>query len=223
MIDTEFLFHDLDGHLALWCGADARGADLAAMAERAVSAKMPTMSVVPDSVDTVWPWLEKTDVQISARFYLDKFSAAADAVSDLSVRINAAFRRGACGAQIFVRARDIDALAVAIRPVRDDLFFNKELAIGTDIGEIDACEWGGVFDALGRINASRFVLAHAVDTGAKSDFVGRMYGMLDTRAAWRGGLDFVLGDNAVRIDQAWRLICGMRPDLSGDVRFFING
>lgn len=223
MIDTEFLFRDLDGHLALWCGADARGADLAAMAERAVSGKMPAMSVVPDSVDTVWPWLEKTDVKILARFYLDKFSADADAMSDLSVRINAAFRRGACGAQIFVRARDIGALAGAIRPVRDDLFFNKELAIGTDIGEIDACEWGGVFDALGRINASRFVLAHAVDAGAKSDFVGRVYGMLDTRSAWRGGLDFVLGDNAVRIDQAWRLICGMRPDLSGDVRFFING
>ena len=222
MIDTEFLFRDLDGHLALWCGADAVGGDLAAMAERAVAAKMPVMSVVPDAVDTVWPWLEKTNVDISARFYLDNFSDAYDAVSDLAARINRAFRRGAGGVQIFVRARDMDALARAIRPVRDDLFFNKELAVGTDIGEIDACEWGGVFDALGRMNASRFVLAHAVDAGAKSDFVGRVYGMLDTRWAWRGGIDFVLGDNAPRIDQAWRLVHDMRPDLAENVRFFIS-
>lgn len=223
MIDTEFLFHDLDGHLALWCGADARGGDLAAMAERAISAKMLAMSVVPGAVDTVWPWLEKTNVGISARFYLDNFTGAVAEVSDLTARINSAFRHGAMAAQIFVRVHDIDSLETAMQPIRDDLFFNRELIIGADIGEIDACDWERVFAGLARINASRFALVHAVDAGAKSDFVGRVYGMLNAAVSWHGGLDFLLGDNAVRIEQAWRLVCDIRPDLAENVRFFING
>lgn len=226
MIDTGFLFNELDGRVCLWCAADAVGTDLAAMTERAVDGHMPIISVAPDAVATVWPWLEKTSVRIFSRFYLDGFtvSSAGAAVSDLAVRINASFRRGAAGAQIFVRYRDLNSLVDMMRPVRDDLFFNKDLSIGVDIGDVNPCDLGAMFEMLRRINASSVVFANARDKGAKSDFVGRVYGLLGAWPTdWDGGLDFAFGDNAMRIEQAWRLVTSVRPQLMERTRFFING
>lgn len=222
MIITEFLFHELDGHLCMWCPSDAHGADLAAMAERAATGNMPAMSCVPDVVETLWPWLEKTPVKILSRFYVEKFSPDTTAVSDLAMRINSSFRHGAVGAQIFVRPCDAAALATTLAPVRDDLFFNRDLTIGMDICAVDSCDWGALFDVLNNIKASSLALAMSFDGGAKSDFVGRVYGMLNSCDMWRGGVDFMLGDNMVRIDQAWRLVSQMRPQLAANTRFFIN-
>ncbi len=222
----ESLFNELGARACLWCPADAAGTDLAAMTERAVDGRMAVISVAPDAVATVWPWVEKKPVRIFSRFYLDGFtaSAAGVVVSDLAVRINASFRRGAHGAQIFVRYRDLNSFADIMRPVRDDLFFNKDLSIGVDIGDMNLCDLGAMFDSLRRINASSVVFANARDAGAKSDFVGRVYGMLGAWPTdWDGGLDFALGDNVMRIEQAWRLVTSLRPQLMNKTRFFING
>ena len=66
-----------------------------------------------------------------------------------------------------------------------------------------------------------FVFTH--DIGDKSDFVGRLYGMLN---AWdvanKFSLQFAFGPNLLRIEQAMRLVQQMRPGLMGELRFWIN-
>ena len=61
------------------------------------------------------------------------------------------------------------------------------------------------------------------DTGKKSDFVGRIYAMLN---AWsddnKFDLHFAFGANFMRIEQAWRLVEKVKPDLISRVKFFIN-
>lgn len=222
MIDADTIFEQLGGNSCLWCGGATDGSDLAAAAEFAVSNKMPFVSVTPDGVGVMWPWLENTSVGIVARFYVDG-GLNPDAASDLARRARTAFRRGAVGAQVFLRARDLSSFVSEIEAVRDDLFFNKMLSVGLDIGEIDGADWGGVYAALQKIRADSLLLALTVDRGAKSDFVGRVYGMLNGWGdAWRGDVHFALGGNFVRADQAWRLIEKMRPELAMRARFFIN-
>ncbi len=226
MIDTDSIFNEVDGHLCLWCGADAVGTDLAAMAERCVASTMPQMSVVPAAVATVWPWLEKTDIEIMARFYVDKITHAtrADVIENIARRINTAFRSGASGAQVFMALRDLHDFCSEISMVRDDLFFNRRMAIGLDIGEIDVDNWVGVFNDLTRVRADDVLLALTVDTGNKSDFVGRVVSMLNAHAEceFNGGLNFMLGANHIRVEQVWRLVQMMRPEIISRVKFFVG-
>ena len=184
---------------------------------------MPVISALPDDVAMLWTWLEKTPARIYARFYLPvRGGRDVGAISDLSARINAAFKQGAHGAQIFMRAADLDDFAEQIGVVRDDLFFNRELAIGIDISEVGPFEWSAVFDALRRLRAGALVLVLARDGGDKSDFVGRMYAVLRAAGDIKCDLHFVLGNNPLRMEQAARLVRGMRPALAGGMRMFVR-
>lgn len=221
MINKDNVFDGAGGAMCLWCGAGADGADLAAAAECIASVGGAMISVAAPSVGVLWPWLEKTNVKIMARFYLE--SADDAALADFTRRAAAAFKQGASGAQVFLRVRDLAAFADALHLIRDDLFFNKDLSVGLDIGEIDAALWGAVFDALEKLRADSVLLALTVDRGNKSDFVGRVYGMLDTwRDTWGGAVHWALGNNFTRIDQARRLGERMRPALAARAMFFLN-
>ena len=61
------------------------------------------------------------------------------------------------------------------------------------------------------------------DTGDKSDFVGRFYGMLDV---WENennfDVHFAFDQNFQRIEQALRLIKSVRPELIKTTKVFIN-
>jgi hypothetical protein len=107
--------------------------------------------------------------------------------------------------------------------IRGDLFFNKDLIIGIDIADIDSSDWGDLFEKLRKINASALLLVLTKDAGAKSDFVGRLYGMLDKWETENNfDLHFAFGQNFVRIEQTARLIRAMRPDLAKNMKFFVN-
>ncbi len=207
----------------MWCDGGRDTGELARVASSSVAHDMPVISALPDDVAMLWTWLEKTPARIYARFYLPvRGGRDVGVISDLSARINAAFKQGAHGAQIFMRAADLDDFAEQIGVVRDDLFFNRELAIGIDISEVGPFEWPAVFDALRRLRAGALVLVLARDGGDKSDFVGRMYAVLRAAGDIKCDLHFVLGNNPLRMEQAARLVRGMRPALAGGMRMFVR-
>ncbi len=224
MINDATIFSDADSNISTWVAQDATGTDLAYSAEVALSRHGDFVSVMPNAVSDIWPWLEKSDIKILARFYLENIGAAVvdETIADLSARINSAFKAGANGAQIFMSWRNFPTFCRHIYAIRDDLFFNKHLSIGLDISEIDAMDWGEVFNNLSNVRADSVVLAFVRDAGDKSDLVGRVYGMLSESRDWTGGLHFIPGDNSERVEQVYRLASAMRPDDVKNLSFFIK-
>lgn len=223
MIDKNELLKQLDGKTGLWCGADVEGADLAQAIGILTEQGIDSLSVVPGAVATVWPWLEDKKVKIYARFYLSEKRVTEKQVSDITVRINNALRQGACGAQIFLRVGALSGLVDQTYVVRDDLFFDKDLSIGLDIADIDANDWDVIFENLRKINATSVVIVFTNDTGDKSDFVGRIYGMLNAWSAEnKFDLHFAFGPNFMRIEQAQRLVQSVQSGLNNRLKFWVN-
>ena len=223
MIDLNSFFSDIDGHAGIWCGADTTGTDLARMVEFITEQNVHDLSVLPDVAPIVWPWLEKNDINILGRFYLGGETVNTDVISDLTVQINQSFKHGANGAMVFVRYKNLHDMVNQVAFVRDDLFFNRELVIGLDIGDIDSDDWTDLFQDLKRINASAVCFVLTKDNGKKSDFVGRVYGMLNAWDSEFGGeLYFALENRPGRIEQAHRLVESLRPELMPGLRFFVN-
>jgi hypothetical protein len=97
------------------------------------------------------------------------------------------------------------------------------LSVCVDVAEIDSCDWEGLFQNLQKINASALTLTLNKDTGDKSDFVGRIYGMLESWNAENNfDLHFVLGQDFYRIEQVLRLIKSVKPELINNVKCFVN-
>ncbi len=221
MIDKNAVFDFIGVNAAVWCGADMDATDLAKSVQFVNEKKLSMISVAPNVVQTVWPWLEAGNVKIMSRFYMEKINEGQ--ISDVTVRINSALRQGAHGAQIFLPYRVLAELVEQTHVVRDDLFFNKDLAIGMDIADVGPFDWDDVFANLRKINASSVIFVLTKDSGDKSDFVGRLYGMLN---AWgmdnKFNLHFAFGPNFMRIEQAQRLVQQVRPMLMDGLRFWIN-
>lgn len=224
MITQDSFFDEMSANIALWCEGAADTGSLARMASAAAEYAVPVISALPSDVAMLWTWLEKTPARIYARFYLpSRGGRDMDVISELSARINASFKQGASGAQIFMRASDLPDFVREIGAVRDDLFFNRALAIGIDVSDVAPIEWPGIFDALRRLRASALVLVLARDTGVRSDFVGRIYAALNAVPSdARYDLHFVLGNNPMRIEQAGRLVRSLRPDMASGMRMFVR-
>ena len=172
---------------------------------------------------TIWPWLEQAGVDIMARFYFPDTSITDNQIYDITAQINSAFKVGATGAQVFLAYGALDGLVEQTHIIRDDLFFNRDLSIGIDIGDVDSCDWENLFANLQKINASSLLLVLTNDAGKKSDFVGRIYGLLN---AWRSDnkfdLHFAFGPNFMRIEQVLRLVESMQPELMDRLVFWVN-
>ncbi len=225
MIEITSLVDDVQCPFGVWCTATEEGTELARMADVAVSNGAGMISVAPTSVRVVWPWLEGRGIKIFPRFYFGGARTPTDAdMSQLAVDINTSFKHGASGAIVFVPLRHLGGLVNALHVVRDDLFFNKELIIGLDIGDIDVSEWNAIFDYIMRIRANGLMLALTRDRGDKSDFVGRVYGALD---AWNpgflGDVYWMVGANPLRGEQVIRLTSAMRAELSERTHLMMCG
>lgn len=152
MIEITDMVDDIARQTGLWCPATDDATELARMADLAASNGVGVMSVAPDAVATVWPWLEGKNIKIIPRFYVGSGRTIRDDdMSKLAVDINTAFKRGAAGAIVFVDMARLASFVDMVHIVRDDLFFNKELAIGLNLNEIDVDDWGRVFDAISRV------------------------------------------------------------------------
>lgn len=223
MICAESFFDEIGANMALWCDGGCDAGELARMAEVATEHAMPVISAAPGDVSMLWTWLEKTPARIWARFYLPpRGGRDTGVISDLSARINSAFKQGAIGAQIFLRSADLNDFAQQIGVVRDDLFFNRELVIGLDIADVGPFEWAGVFNVLRQLRAAALTLVLAKDTGDRSDFVGRLYAVASAARDAKCDLHFVVGENPVRIEQAVRMVRAMCPDKASGVRVFVH-
>lgn len=224
MMNNDSLLLKLAGAGAPLCAANIASTDLAAVTQTAIEAGARYMSVAPSGVEILWPWVEKTNIKIAARFTPAADGAWDECISDFSANVNAAFKRGAHTAQVFVRASELENFVTALRPIRDDLFFCRELEIAIDLSEIDFDDWGMVFGALARIGANSLLIALTRDAGDKSDFVGRIYGMFGAinEIGWGGALHFALGLNQTRIEQVQRLAGAMCPNALANMIFFVN-
>lgn len=223
MIDTDDILEHIGAAAGIWCVADTDTPDLAAAADLVVARGLRDISVAPAAVPIVWPWLEHTNVQIAARFYLSPVSRVAtfDDVSDIAARINSAFKQGASAAQVFMRLADVASFVQNMSPIRSDLFFNKDLVIGLNIGEINPSDWAELIENLNQIGAS-LLLVLPQDRGLKSDFVGRVYGLLDGPVErFNGALHWCLGAGQARAEQVVRLATAMQPQIMSRLKFWV--
>ncbi len=225
MIDNENILGELlNGHVAAWCPADMDANALAGVVDDAIAHGGCDISVGTSAVEIVWPWVERTKIQISTRFYVPvrPRGIGANDASELTMNINSAFKRGATTAQMFMRVADLGAVVKNLAPIRDDLFFNKKLSVGLDICRIEPSDWSDVFGALNALGASSVIFAMSRDMGDKSDFVGRFYGALDAMGTFNGDVHFAPMSDPVRIDQVMRLTEQLRPEKLSNLKFFIG-
>ena len=223
MIEKNIIFDDLSDVASVWCDGAIDSGELARVAGVILDRNISFVSVVPECVPVIWPWLENKGVKILARFVLPDKKVTEQQVSDVTMAINSAFKCGANGAQIFLPYSALAGLVEQTHIIRDDLFFEKDLSVAIDINQIDSDDWNDLFENLQKINATSLLLTMSKDMGDKSDFVGRLYGMLDV---WENennfDVHFAFDQNFQRIEQALRLIKSMRPELIKTTKVFIN-
>ena len=222
MIEMDDIFSSPDKRVAVWIEAASDTNDLAMMCEHVVSNNVSLISVPPEAISDVWTYLEKKEVKILTRYQVDSTSKSIDSdMYELGAKITSVCKNGANGVQIFIKMRDFEVFLDGLRVVRDDLFFGRDLCIAMDTEDLDISNLGFIFQKLREIRADSFVLTLNEDAGNRSDFVGRVYALLQ-QFNFEGELHFILGNNFDRIDQVIRLTECMRPELADRLRFFLD-
>jgi len=222
MIEINEIFSDSDKRVALWCEDVGDTNDLATMADYIIKSDVHFISVPFEIVPLIWVYLEKFKVQIYTRFDVSLNQKNIDAdIYNLAANITSVCKKGADGIQLFVSQHDFESLVDKILPVRDDLFFGHDLSIALDIEDIDINNWGTLFQKLRDLRIKALVLTLNEDMKHRSDFVGRVYGMLQN---WDIDceLHFILNNNFDRMDQVIRLVESEKPELSDKLHFFLD-
>ena len=221
MIDIEVFFEEHKDAAGLWCPSTCDAGDLAKFSDTVVANNVSMVSVVPSAVATIWPWMESYDVKILSRVYIENKKVSEKVVSDITEIIKDSFKHGAYGAQVFLPVAALGDLVEMTHCVKDDLFFDRSLILGLNLLEINSLDWENVFENMRKIGADALMLILPKDTGDKSDFVGRIYAMLEN---WNENnkfdLHFMLGSKMLRIEQTVRLIEKMQPNLINKVKFW---
>lgn len=222
MIEINEIFSDSDSRLGLWCEEVQDTNDLAIMADNIISENIHLISVMPDFVPLIWPYLENKGVKILTRYFFDSVQKNIDSeIYDLVAKISAVCKKGANGVQVLLKMRDFNRILDAISVVRDDLFFNHDLSIGLDISDLDVHNLDVFFQKLRDIRADSLVLTLNEDMGNRSDFAGRVYALLQ-KWDMNGELHFILNNDYDRMDQVIRLTEIERPELNEKLKFFLN-
>ena len=222
MIDINEIFSDSDKRIAIWCEGANDTNDLAIMCENIINNDVHLISVPPTVVENAWTYLEKTRVKILTRYKFSPLQKNFEKdMYELAENITSVCKSGANGVQIFLSVHNFERFVDTLQIVRDDLFFGKDLDIVFDIQDLDNGNLKNVFQKLRDIRANILTLTLNEDMGNRSDFVGRIYGLLQN---WDfdGDLHFILGNNFDRIDQVVRLIEILQPEMSEKVRFFLD-
>lgn len=222
MIEANEIFSDFDKRIALWCDGLADTNDLANLSNYIIENKINLISVLPEMVYFLWACLEKNNVRILSRYNFAPLQKNMDKdVSKLVENIVDIFKKGANGVQIFLRQRDFERFIDILRFVRNDLFFEHDLSVGFDINDISFADWDNIFEKLRDIQANSLVLTLNEDMGNRSDFVGRVYGMLQ-KWDFDGELHFVLNNDYERMDQVIRLVELEKSELADKLHFFLE-
>jgi len=209
--------------VSLWCEDMSDTSDIAMLANNIIENKISLISVPEVMLLNMWTYLEKSKVKIFARHIFETLNKNFDKdVSNLSEKIISDYKQGANGIQIFLKMRDFERFVDLLSIIRDDLFFEHDLCLVLDVQEIGVDNIDLIFTKLNEIRANSFGIYLSEDMGTRSDFIGRIYGMLQN---WNfdGDLHFMLKNNFERIDQTIRLIESLRPELSDRIHFFVEG
>lgn len=221
MIKTDVLFDLIDDISCAWVpnGTDVPG--LARISDLVIAKNMQYLSLPVGAVDTVWPWVEQNSVKILTRVNFANDATGDVAMSQLATNITDAFRHGASGVQVFVHYDDITEFVDMMLPMRDDLFFERYLSVAMNIKEVPNNKWPEVFALLDKIRPnSILIIADGDSFNPKSDFLGRMYAMLEQ---WnqKFALHVIFGKNMMRVSQTLRLVQKMQPGILPEFRVFI--
>lgn len=222
MIEANEIFSDSDKRVALWCEDVQDTNDLAILCENIIESGVGLISVPQEIIQNVWVYLEKSPVKILTRHnFISNHKNLDNDIAELAKDITNACKHGADGVQIFLKMTIFYEFCDKILSIRDDLFFGKDSCIVMDILDVDINNWAEIFQKLRNIRANTLAFTLNEDMGVRSDFIGRVYGMLKN---WDfdGELHFILDNNYDRIDQVIRLIETERPELNDRVRFFLN-
>ncbi len=222
MINTKYLFDDIGAITCAWVRDDRNEeTDLAAMVDFMGTNGIKTVSVPCGVVGKIWPWVEKQNIKIIGRFDFNSDNVDADvAMSNLATAINTEFKHGLTGAQIFVPLNQILQFVDEFLSVRDDLFFQRHLSIAIDVDNKVAPDWAVIFSAIKKLRAdSLLLIAHGDDFDVKSDFVGRVFEMLNS---WDAGCDLhmMFDNNLMRVSQVLRMVQKICPNLIPMLRVF---
>lgn len=222
MINTKYLFDDIGAITCAWVGNSSKEeTDLAAMVDFMGTNGIKTVSVPCGVVGKIWPWVEKKHTEIIGRFDFNSDNVDADsAMSNLATAINTEFKHGLTGAQIFVPLNQILQFVDEFLSVRDDLFFQRHLSVAIDVDGKVAPEWEIVFNAVNKVRAdSLLIVAHGDTFNVKSDFVGRVFEMLNS---WDAGCDLqmMFDNNMMRVSQVLRMVQKICPNLIPMLRVF---
>jgi hypothetical protein len=206
--------------IASWCDNIQDTNDTAIMANDILESGVDTISVPEEIVPFVWTCLEKSNVEIYTRYNFGVNDTDED-FNDLVKKINHVLKSGADGVQIFIKMENFMRFMDLLSLVRDDLFFGHKLCICMDINDIDISKWEMIFDKLRALRVDVFAISLEKDDGKRSDFMGRIYGMLN---AWDFGgiLHCIKINKNIRIDEIMRLTEMLQPDIYEKLRFFIE-
>ena len=224
-MNLNYTFDDISDRQAYWVDDSmADASDLAAVTDAVLETNVSLISMPCAATSEIWPWVEKNNIKILNRFdfTLDKGVDAFDAVSNLSKSVNAAFKSGAVGAQVFVRVSDMRAFCDAMKLVRQDLFFDRIFSVAVNVDEMRNKDWNTVFDALREIRPDAVLITAKGDSfDPNSDFVGLVFDMLNN---WNldSDLHVWFGKNMLRVAQVLRLCQKIKPDLVQNMRVFTN-
>ena len=222
MIEINEIFSDSDKRIAFWCENREDTNDLAIMCENIINNKIGMVSVPCDVVQNIWTYLEKTGVKILTRCDFNPVSKNIDSdMYKLGADITNVCKSGADGVQIFIKMRDFERFIDSLKIVRDDLFFGHSLSIVMDTEDLEINNIDFIFQKLREIRADSFGLTLNEDMGNRSDFVGRVYSVLE-HFDFAGELHFILGNNFDRIDQVIRLTECIKPELNEKLKFFLD-
>jgi len=222
MIEMDEVFSDSDKRIALWCEGVADTNDLAMLCEHVVSHNVHLLSVPPECVKDVWAYLEKSKVKILTRYSFNSNPKNIDSdIFKLGADIVSVCKNGANGVQLFMKMHDFESVINCLLVVRNDLFFGHDLSIVMDTEDLDMDNLDFVFKKLREIRADSFGLTLNEDAGNRSDFLGRIYALLQ-QFDFDGELHFILGNNFDRIDQVIRLTECLCPAKSQRLKFFLD-
>ncbi len=225
MMNLNYIFDDITGMRAWWIPeSETDASDLAAVADVVLESGVSLISVPCAATGEIWPWVEKNDIKIVNRFVLSIGEDAdfIDIVSRLAKSITESFKLGAVGAQVFVHVADIERFCDAMKPVRQDLFFDKTFSVAIDIDEMRGGTWTAVFDVLRKIAPDAIVMTAKGDSfDANSDFVGLVFDMLNNWSL-KSDLHLWFGKNMFRVSQVLRLCQKIQPGLVQNMRVFMD-
>ena len=223
MMFPDYVFDDIKEMQALWIpDSQTDASDLAGFADLVLGNGVSYISMPCAATCEMWPWIEKNNIKIFNRFIFANDKDIIDAVSALATSVTAAFKSGAFGAQVFVTVKNIGAFCDAMKPVRQDLFFDKNFSVAIDVDEMRGQSWDKIFDALREIYPDAILItAHGDLFDADSGFVGVVFDMLNN---WNLGSDLHVwvGKNTLRVSQVLRLCQKIKPDLVQHMRIFTN-